>query len=86
MNPLTLQSKAIVLGVVALMLVSSHTWMYFQGRHARDNEVKVENAKTAATMETKDAVHLTVEQLQNQLTQALVEPAGLPQGQPSHGG
>ena len=48
MNPLTLQSKSVVLGIVALMLVSSHTWMYFQGRHARDNEVKVENAKTAA--------------------------------------
>jgi hypothetical protein len=39
------------------------------------NQLKVENAKTAATMETKDAVHLTVEQLQNQLTQALVGQA-----------
>ena len=48
MNPFTLQSKAIVLGIVAIVLVSSHTWMYFQGRGARDDEVKVENAKTAA--------------------------------------
>ena len=39
------------------------------------NQLKVENAKTVATMETKDAVHLTVEQLQNQLTQALVGQA-----------
>ena len=39
------------------------------------NQLKVENAKTVATMETKDAVHLTVEQLQMQLTQALVGQA-----------
>jgi hypothetical protein len=39
------------------------------------NQLKVENAKTVATMETKDAVHLTVEQLQNQLTLALVGQA-----------
>jgi hypothetical protein len=39
------------------------------------NQLKVENAKTIATMETKDAVHLTVEQLQNQLTRALVGQA-----------
>jgi hypothetical protein len=39
------------------------------------NKLKVENAKTVATMETKDKVHLTVEQLQMQLTQALVGQA-----------
>jgi hypothetical protein len=39
------------------------------------NQLKVLNAKTVATMETKDAVQLTVEQLQMQLTQALVGQA-----------
>ena len=39
------------------------------------NQLKVENAKTVATMETKETMHLTVEQLQMQLTRALVGQA-----------
>jgi hypothetical protein len=37
-----------VLLAVVLFLVGSHTTAYFQGRGARDDEVKVENAKVAA--------------------------------------
>jgi hypothetical protein len=37
-----------VLLAVILFLVGSHTTAYFQGRGARDDEVKVENAKVAA--------------------------------------
>jgi hypothetical protein len=37
-----------VLLAVVLFLVGSHTTAYFQGRGARDDEVKVENAKIAA--------------------------------------
>jgi hypothetical protein len=37
-----------VLLAVILFLVGSHTTAYFQGRGARDDEVKVENAKIAA--------------------------------------
>ena len=37
--------KAILTGAVLLFLVGSHTWAYFEGRTARDNQVKLENAK-----------------------------------------
>ena len=37
--------KAVLYGGLALFLVGSHTWAYFEGRITRDNEVKVENAK-----------------------------------------
>jgi|LakMenEpi03Aug12_release.lakeMendotaPanAssembly.Ray.scaffolds.fasta_scaffold392009_2 UDP-N-acetylmuramyl tripeptide synthase len=48
MNPLTLQTKAIALGLIFVALAGTHTTAYFQGRGARDDEVKVENAKIAA--------------------------------------
>jgi UDP-N-acetylmuramyl tripeptide synthase len=48
MNPLTLQTKVIALGLIFVALAGTHTTAYFQGRGARDDEVKVENAKTAA--------------------------------------
>jgi len=37
--------KAVAAGGVALLLVGSHAWAYFNGREARDDEVKVENAR-----------------------------------------
>lgn len=37
--------KAILYGGILLALVGSHTWAYFKGSGARDDEVKVENAK-----------------------------------------
>lgn len=38
--------KAVAAGVLVLALIGSHAWAYFNGREARDDEVKVENAKT----------------------------------------
>ena len=48
MNPFALQTKAIILGVILLALAGSCTWGYYKGYESRDNEVQVENAKTAA--------------------------------------
>ena len=48
MNPLTLQTKVIALGLIFVALAGSHTWAYQKGYISRDDEVKVENAKVAA--------------------------------------
>lgn len=47
MNPITLQTKAIIVGIFLVMLAGSCTWGYYKGYESRDNEVKVENAEYA---------------------------------------
>ena len=47
MNPITLQMKAIILGIILIALAGSCTWGYYKGYESRDNEIQVENAKYA---------------------------------------
>lgn len=51
--------KAVLTGGVLLFLVGSHTWVYFEGRTARDNQVKLENAKLEK--QVADAYRVQVE-------------------------